>query len=956
MQVDDPGDINLTISQEDTFGNGLDVDFICWGPFATLAGACGQLDAASIVDCSFSTADIENCDIPGANTGEFYLLLITNFSDDPGTIDFQQTGGIGTTDCDILDPCTADAGPDVEFCPGGSSVIGGAPTGSGGSSIFTYSWAPTAGLDDPFSPNPTASPTTTTNYTVTVDGGAGCVVQDDVLVTVFPLPVIDIAPPPAFDCQNSTINLDASASDPNSLYTWTTDDGNFLSGTTNPIETINQPGTYVLQLTSDEGCINTDSVAVGVTGNTDVFVTLIGPDSICATTLATMTIVFDQPGVYDLVISVNGFPEPPVQVFGNVYEFTTDIEGTYAIESVDNPFCNATLFGTVDLDVEPLPSLIFPIDPVNLCPGETESAEIIIEGEGDLTVEYSAGVALSNLTTTAGTQTIDVIDAGGYFPLSISTANCTGLVEGGFIVTDVPEPTITFTQDETICDGETADLELNLTGNGPYSFEYALDGVVIGTETSFDDIFSLDVTDAGTYSITSLSDQFCVGSGTNSALLTVNPIPTASISGGGTYCSNEDVPLQVDFVGQPPYTLNYSLNGAPQGPVDVPTDIYTFQTSIEGDYQITGVTDALCPQGLQNSTSIEHFPPIQVFIDAPTAVCEGDSVPFDVVATGGDGNGFTFAWTDSLGFNSALEDLFLPTPTPDDLVLYLTVNDGCGLANEDNMVQVDVQAFPEPAFILSEDSICPGEVIVFERTSDDASIDCQWIFSSAFPLNGCGIVEQTFLSPGPQSVTLTSQTSAGCESSLTVDTAFYVVPDPAAEFSYQGAEGTIFSPQVDFINTSSDAVTYLWEFGDGEFSSEKDTSHIYPGYVSQDYIACLYAFNALGCVDTACTIINIAPEFLVSIPNAFSPDDDGTNDFWTPVFNDIELAEYELIVFNRWGEIVFESYSQGERWNGGAENDAEYYGTDAIYFYKLTVREQNITEKREFFGNVTVLR
>lgn len=109
LQIATSGDVQLGISQVDGFGVGTDVDFICWGPFTSPdAGCASGLNLSSVVDCSYSTAAVETCDITGAQTGEFYLLLLTNFESTPADITLVQSNvgaaGAGSTNCDIL--CT----------------------------------------------------------------------------------------------------------------------------------------------------------------------------------------------------------------------------------------------------------------------------------------------------------------------------------------------------------------------------------------------------------------------------------------------------------------------------------------------------------------------------------------------------------------------------------------------------------------------------------------------------------------------------------------------------------------------------------------------------------------------------------------------------------------------------------------------------------------------------------
>ncbi|MCC7332279.1 MAG: hypothetical protein IT232_06705, partial [Flavobacteriales bacterium] len=118
MEIDNPGDIEISISQVDNSGNGIDVDFILYGPFANLAtamGQCGDLGnpggcsgdhncSGEIIDCSYDPAPTETATLTGATTGQVYIMLLTNYSNVPGQISFEQTSGSGSTNCDIVFP------------------------------------------------------------------------------------------------------------------------------------------------------------------------------------------------------------------------------------------------------------------------------------------------------------------------------------------------------------------------------------------------------------------------------------------------------------------------------------------------------------------------------------------------------------------------------------------------------------------------------------------------------------------------------------------------------------------------------------------------------------------------------------------------------------------------------------------------------------------------------------
>ena len=110
LRIDEPGNLNIYMHSTPQ----VDIDFDCWGPFDDINTACDLLACSNIVDCSYSTAATEYCHINNAQTGEFYILLITNYSNDPCNISFENVG-TGTTDCSIMPPLVNGGGP---YCVG----------------------------------------------------------------------------------------------------------------------------------------------------------------------------------------------------------------------------------------------------------------------------------------------------------------------------------------------------------------------------------------------------------------------------------------------------------------------------------------------------------------------------------------------------------------------------------------------------------------------------------------------------------------------------------------------------------------------------------------------------------------------------------------------------------------------------------------------------------------------
>ncbi|MFN3446964.1 MAG: gliding motility-associated C-terminal domain-containing protein, partial [Bacteroidia bacterium] len=182
------------------------------------------------------------------------------------------------------------------------------------------------------------------------------------------------------------------------------------------------------------------------------------------------------------------------------------------------------------------------------------------------------------------------------------------------------------------------------------------------------------------------------------------------------------------------------------------------------------------------------------------------------------------------------------------------------------------------------------------------------------------------------------------------------VLSPLADFTFKLSN----YPNIPFTNLSSGAVRYLWDFG--QPSSGRNTSidinptHNY-GETKESYKVCLMAFDARDCMDSICKIIPIRSS--VKIPNVFTPDNaDGRNDAF-----DIDIEgweKYELYIYNRWGTMVFEGftdgfYNDGINWDGKDKNDGSKCpeGTYFVVFkYKLITEP----EEQTYHGTVTLIR
>jgi gliding motility-associated-like protein len=226
-------------------------------------------------------------------------------------------------------------------------------------------------------------------------------------------------------------------------------------------------------------------------------------------------------------------------------------------------------------------------------------------------------------------------------------------------------------------------------------------------------------------------------------------------------------------------------------------------------------------------------------------------------------------------------------------------------------------------------------------------------------LTGCGTVTNTFEQAGCYDISLTTTDANGCTNSFTAANLICVEGNPTAAFSPSANMVSEFNSEVTFTNNSEGASDYQWTFGDeSQGSTEENPVHDYINAEIGNYTVTLIATSPYGCADTAISIIQIYEELIFYVPNTFTPDYDKFNQFFTPVFTSgYDPYDYTLLIFNRWGEIIFESHNAQVGWDGSYGKNKEIEMVqDGTYTWKLEFKVTKNDERKEYVGHVNVLR
>jgi len=176
---------------------------------------------------------------------------------------------------------------------------------------------------------------------------------------------------------------------------------------------------------------------------------------------------------------------------------------------------------------------------------------------------------------------------------------------------------------------------------------------------------------------------------------------------------------------------------------------------------------------------------------------------------------------------------------------------------------------------------------------------------------------------------------------------------PIADFYWNPYKPSVGS-EIQFYNTSSNADSYVWNFGDASNSSLSDPTHVYTDEQIKQYNVYLVATSASGCVDTTFYTIIMNDDLIYYVPNSFTPNSDQFNNTFQPVFTQgIDTYDFYMFIYNRWGEIIFESKDPSKGWDGTYNGVVQQ---DGAYSWKISFKMSQTDEKKMVVGHVNLVK
>ncbi|WKZ65019.1 MAG: PKD domain-containing protein [Flavobacteriales bacterium] len=333
----------------------------------------------------------------------------------------------------------------------------------------------------------------------------------------------------------------------------------------------------------------------------------------------------------------------------------------------------------------------------------------------------------------------------------------------------------------------------------------------------------------------------------------------------------------------------------------------------------------------------------------PDTECYGIPVPYAVLdAAGGDG-AYAYDWGTGAQPLNATEYLLTWSDS-----ICVTLTDGCETPPVTDCAWLEI--LHTPPIELTADTVfgcAPFSVgLTLRDTTEGAWI--QWSYGDGAVEMDSASVIHTYANAGNYTVNTVITWPNGCITDTTITDMVRVLTVPIANMYWTPRPATVNEPVVRFVDTSvPNVVSWLWDFGELGTSEEQDPVIEFPSDAGGTYPVMLVVANELGCTDTLRSFVDVEDEFMVWVPNAFTPDGNAHNQTFSVSGNDLSTEEYHLIIFDRWGHEVFNSTDLFEAWDGTSKGTVLPQGT---YTYRLKIRARSSREKRILYGHVSLLR
>jgi gliding motility-associated-like protein len=397
--------------------------------------------------------------------------------------------------------------------------------------------------------------------------------------------------------------------------------------------------------------------------------------------------------------------------------------------------------------------------------------------------------------------------------------------------------------------------------------------------------------------------------------------------------------LDVNFINQSENGFAYQWDfGVPNISTDISylaNPVYIFPDT--GVYNVSLIVNPGEECADTTSLEIAVYRELIAQLDEPQGQCiEGNSFDFEAQGTFEANASFTweFSGPSSIPLSNLQDQNGISYSEAGVFPVYFTITTNHCIARD----TIDINVYPVLSvdFDVNNQNACAPATLVFTNNSVTSfGARYYWNFG-----DGATSTERNpthaYNDEGLYSVSLIVINTVGCIDTISLEYPNFILirPRPDAGILVSPQRTNILQPNVNFSDVSEGQISSWMNTGTGVQIFEESSIYTYrdTGYFN----AYAIALNEQGCYDTANVIVRIDPVYSIYFPNAFSPNGDDINDFFSPKGEGFKT--YEMAIFDRWGEEVFLSKQLDATWDGRS-NDGKYISPLGVYNYKVWVRD-----------------
>ncbi len=720
-------------------------------------------------------------------------------------------------------------------------------------------------------------PTTTTTYTATVTNNscAGPIIVTDVVTVTInsSLTATASSTPSACTASNGTATATPANGSGNYSYSWSP------SGGTGQTATGLAPGTYTVTVTDiTTGCVTTQTVVVGNNGN--VSSTATQTDLTCNTTndgSATVTVSGGTgPFTYVWTPNVSSSPTASGLTSGTYTCVVTDANGCTTSQSFIITAPTLLTASTSQTDV--------------LCFGNNTGSATVVPAGGNPGYTYSwvpsGGTGATESSLLAGTYTVTVTDLSGCTTVQSVT------------ITEPPQLTISTSSTPVNCLTMGTATATVGGGTGAYTYLWTPSGGTGATENNLS---------AGTYTVVATDANGCSLSQavivTQVATMTIAFTSSDATCFGGSTGTASVTPTG----GSSPYTYQWSPSGGNNASA-TGLSAGTYTCLITDANGCTATQTVLITEPTQLSASSSGTSPL----------CNGGTTGSALVTVSGGTGPYIYSWAPSGGTGSTANGLGAGTFT-------------CTITDANGCPATQIVTLTQPPAITATgtgNSVCPGSNATIIVTASGGTSPYTYSWN-----NGPTTISQSMVanaaSQGTYTVTVTD--ANGCTQTATA--AVTLLPVPTAAFTTDATNGVVVltggTGDICFSDASTGGATsWIWDFNGLGTSTLQSPCFTVTSANSGTFCTELMVQSANGCADTTEVCVEVG-QSSYSIPNVFTPNEDGNNDAW--IITNEGMTALHCAIFDRWGALIYEWDGTTGNWDGRTKSGKD--AVDGVYYY-----------------------